>query len=351
MTGVSILGCASYIGSRVVGNEFLEDKLGFRRGTIEKRTGIKERRWAEEHETVQYMAEQTVAKMASAMPVDIDAVIIAHDVVLTKRAEVLLPGIKQVLRHYDRRADRCYSINIYNYCPGFVHGINMAQGLVRSEQARNVLVVAAANYNDIIELDEAFNNNMQHILNPESQLIERLTKAKGDVQFQAPRLNAFLWGSGAGAVVVGKSDEDRILHFEAQGSKHQAEAFIFGESYTGQNFCALDGPAIYKYGVEEVPEFIRGLVERAGLTLKDIDHFIPHQPHPRMLASILERLPELKDKTHISCDTLGNTAVAAIPITYDLAGKSHKIKRWQKVLMCGFGDQYLTVNGLIFEER
>ncbi len=348
MTNIGIKGSGIYLPEKKVGNEELERLLGFEKGTIESKTGIKERRWSDERETVEYMASEAALKAIKDSNVDnIERIIIARDVIATRRAYSIGLPIIQALEKEGINVTNCTSLDICNYCPGFVHGLNVAHLMVQAGQAENALVIASTNYTDLVNTESDFNTQFSSAFSSsKTSVLQYSLHQKG--QYQAPALNAFLWGCGAGAMVIGKNEDSRILGFQTKSSQHlKRDSYGVGEANTGKLFASLDGKAIYKYAMSEVPQFIDEFLESLNMEQKDIDVLIPHQPNPRILQDLAARIEIPQERILVSCDTLGNMIAASTPITYHIGKESRKIKNGDTIFFCSFGDSYLTTSGMI----
>ena len=349
MENTSIIGSGIYLPERKVGNKELEEKLGLEEGFIESRTGIRERRYSNEEETVGFMASRASLNAVRDAEINkVDRLVIARDLMATRRAYSI--GL-QIMQHLEKNGidvSDCTSLDICNYCPGFIHGLNIANLMVNSGQTQNALVVASTNYIDMVNIDGKFNSQFPETFDPNSSVVSQYSLREG--RFQAPRLNAFLWGCGAGAVVVGESDKNRIRGFRTRSSRRlKLDSYGIGEAKNGKSFASLDGIAIYRYAQREVPVFVNEFLEELDLTKEDISVLIPHQPNPRILEDLSKRLQFPRERILVSCDYLGNVIAASIPITYHLE-RGNKIKSGDTIMMCSFGDSYLTSSSIVFEE-
>ncbi len=350
----SIVGSGIYLPEGRKTNEELEKELDLCAGFIEKSTGILERRWCHESETLEYLASEASLNAVKDAGIDkVDRIIISRDVILTGRAKSIGLPIIERLKREGVDVDGCFSIDLVNYCPGAIHSINIARLMVESGEAQNILVVAPTRYVDMVNLRSEFNQSFREGFNRESETVFSYSlNGTNKESYQAPKLNAFLWGNGAGALVVGKTKrEGEILFYHAEGSRQILyDSYGIGEDSEGQGFGSLDGPAIYRFAVREVPDFIERFLTKFGVKPEQIGLFIPHQPNPRILKALAKKLPSLESRMEVSCDKLGNMIGASIPITYHLAKKQGRIKSKDYVFMCSFGDSYLTVNGLLFKQ-
>ncbi len=351
----SVIGSGIYLPEGRKSNEELERELGLERGLIENSTGILERRWCRNDETLEHMASEASFEAVKNAGIDkVNRIIISRDVILTERARSIGLPIIQRLKKEGIDVGGCYSIDLVNYCPGAIHSTNIARLMVESGETENVLVVAPTRYVDIIDTNNEFNQALSKDFNPKVKEIRQFSlrdTSKGN--YQPPKLNGFLWGNGAGALVIGKSKGNgEFVAYDSRGSKLILyDSYGIGEDFEGHGFGSLDGPAIYKFAVKEVPEFIEEFLKRQGVTPEQITSFIPHQPNPRILKALAKKFPSLESKMEVTCDKLGNMIGASIPITYHLAREQGRKRSGDYVFMCSFGDSYLTASGLLFKEN
>ena len=351
MENTSITGSGIYLPERKVGNGELEEKLGLEEGFIESRTGIKERRYSNEEETIGFIASRASLNAVKDAGIDkVSRLVIARDLIATRRAYSIGLEVMQALEKEGIDVSDCTSLDICNYCPGFVHGLNVGNLMVSSGQTKNALVVASTDYTDMISTDREFNKQFTETFDPDNAVVSQYSLREG--RFQSPALNAFLWGCGAGAVVVGESDRNRVKGFRARSSKRlKFDSYGIGEAKNGKSFGSLDGITIYRYAQREVPVFIDEFLGELDLAKDGISVLIPHQPNPRILEDLSKRLEIPQEKILVSCDYLGNMIAASVPITYHLARKDSRINSGDTVMMCSFGDSYLTSSGMVFEEK
>lgn len=342
MQSVDILGSGICLPSKVVSNQQLETALGLQSGFIENRTGIKERRWTDTETVVSMAVEASIDAVKDAGITNVSQIFVCRDVILTKRAHSIGLPIIEHLKDLGVNVDGTFSIDISNYCPGFVHALHLAELAVRHDNIDNVLVVASTDYKDMVDTTSDFNASFAE----KFKVVESVQQYSLGPEkcFQAPKLNAFLWGCGAGAFVVGRSKTEKVSGYFASGSRRvRRDSYGIGETKKGAGFASLDGRAIYQFAIQEVPEFLGKYLEKQKLTWSDIDFLIPHQPNPRILMELGRRLELPDEKVLMSCDMLGNMIAASLPITYHLNKKNGKIQSGSRVLLCSFGDSYLTV--------
>lgn len=350
MRNTGIIGSGLYLPQRVVTNEVWEEALGLEPGYIAQRTGIMSRRWTGPGEDVVSMAVQaSVAAARDSQLKRLDAIVVCRDIMLTKRAVSISLPVTDALSEAGVDINSTYGLDLVNYCPGYVYALNHARLLVGSGDCDTVLVVASTDYADLVEFDSAFNGSFDKGFHCNDQVRQFSVLERPGLQ--APRDNAFLWGCGAGAVVVGSTAHNGISCYQASGSQcHRVEAFGIGESAAGNGFAVLDGGIIYRFAIGEVVRFLTHYLEKQGLSWDDIDYLLPHQPNPRILQKLAERMGLPMERVLVSCDTLGNMIAASVPVTYHLAKEQGKIRSGTRTLICSFGDVHLTVAAYLVTE-
>lgn len=351
MSGASILGSGIYLPDKKVSNAWLEDILDLEPGYIESTTGIKERRWSNSDETVEYMAAEAVASAVSDSGVkDVGAVFICRDAMLTRRAHSYMPEIKSKLESRGVNTKGVFSIDLINYCAGFAHACNLASLMVQAGQIQNAAVVASTNYENTIVKDPNFHEQMGKVFDRNNPLVSQFSVRDDNSGFQSPALNSFLWGCGAGAVVIGQTEDNRIIGYNAKSNiRYGEDNFGFGETKDGDAFCVLDGASIYKFAMTEIPPFTKETAIKLGIDLGKTK-LVPHQPQPRMLEKLAERIGVPQEHMMKTCDYLGNCTASSVPITYHVAKQQGKILTGDDVSFLSFGDSYLTSSAFAFRE-
>lgn len=154
-----------------------------------------------------------------------------------------------------------------------------------------------------------------------------------------------LFGDGAGAAVVRKSNRG-LIAFEQGSDGAQGMVLTCAyppisnplhESNRLHGYMQMDGQAVFKFAVKKVPECICALVQKASLTLEDIDYYILHQANIRIIQSISKRLNEPVHKFPSNLDKYGNTSAASIPILLDELHRNGLLHRGNKIILAGFG--------------
>jgi 3-oxoacyl-[acyl-carrier-protein] synthase III len=298
--GAKILGLGGYRPRRRVTNDELAQVMDTNDEWIQSRVGIAERRWASEDETLVEMAVAAGGKALAASglgPDEVDMVILAS---ASLRAPI--PGIgPQVAHRLGILRPGAFDLNAG--CAGFCYALGVASDAIRSGDARNVLVVG----------------------------VERLT----DVTDMTDRTTAVIFADGAGAAVVGASDEPGIgpVAWGSDGDQHNAI-----EIAAGSSTMTMAGQAVYRWATTKLTDTLVQAMERAGVTAADIDVFAPHQANLRIVESMAKKLGFGPD-TVIARDIVqsGNTSAASIPLALTALLESGEAKSGDLALVLGYG--------------
>ena len=315
----AILGSGHYLPSRVVTNNDLAAMFETSDEWIVQRSGIKERRFIERTGIGASDLAVPAAKMAVEQAgrdlKDVDAILFA-----TLSPDVNFPGSGCLL------ADKLGlpgvpALDVRNQCSGFLYSLSVADAWIRAGVYRNVLVVGSEVHSTGLEF----------------------TDRGRDV--------AVLFGDGAGAVLVGEAQGDagirtvelhadgagaRDLWVEAPASMYmpRIDQAMFDE---GRHYPRMNGKQVFRWATEKMPEVARSVLDRAGMTIADIDLFVPHQANMRINQMVAARLGIADDKVVHNIQRYGNTTAATIPIGISESWREGKIQPGSRVLMAAFG--------------
>ena len=298
--GARILGLGSYRPRRRVTNDDLAKVMDTNDEWIQSRVGIAERRWASEDETLVEMAVAAGGKAIAASglaPDELDLVIVAS---ASLRAPI--PGIGPQVAHR-LGVPRPGSFDLNAGCAGFCYALGVANDSIRAGSSRNALVVG----------------------------VERLT----DVTNLEDRTTAVIFADGAGAAVIGASDEPGIGPVVWGSDGDQFNAI---EIAAGSSTMTMAGQAVYRWATTKLTETLEQAMEEAGVGPKDIDVFAPHQANLRIVESMTKRLG-FPENTVIARDIVqsGNTSAASIPLALTALMESGEAKSGDLALVLGYG--------------
>ncbi|MFI6340685.1 ketoacyl-ACP synthase III [Streptomyces sp. NPDC050535] len=328
-----ILGVGGYRPVRVVPNEVILETIDSSDEWIRSRSGIETRHWANDEETVAAMSIEASGKAIA--DAGISAVQIGAVVVSTVSHFSQTPAIATEIA--DRLGtDKAAAFDISAGCAGFGYGLTLAKGMIVEGSAEYVLVIGVERLSDLTDLED--------------------------------RATAFLFGDGAGAVVVGPSDEphigptvwgsegdksntikqtvpwDRFLHHSRLGSSGGTVNGDVSElpldSKGEVKFPAItqEGQAVFRWAVFEMAKVAQQALDAAGITSSDLDVFIPHQANERIIDSMVKTL-KLPEHVTVARDvrTTGNTSAASIPLAMERLLATGEAKSGDTALVIGFG--------------
>ena len=304
-----ILSVGSATPSRVIPNEFLLQYIDSSDEWITQRTGIKERRWIAEDEnitTLCLVAARSAIERSGIAADQIDAVILST-ISHFHQTPALAPQLATELGIPDAAA-----FDISAACAGFSYGLAQAESMVRSGQARHVLLIAGETLSEITDLTD--------------------------------RGTAFLFGDGAGAVVVGPSETNGIGPVVWGSDGSQAGAIMmtanWQEAVEQGVFpkLAMEGRTVFKWATGFIAQAAKKCLDEAGITPDQLDVFIPHQANDRITDTLLRYL-KLPQSVVVArtIRQLGNNSAATIPMAMDALLESGEASSGQTALIIGFG--------------
>ena len=311
---VELAGTGRYVPDHVMTNDEFATLLDTSDEWIRERTGIRERRVSSAAESNACMAKAAALQAlhdTGLAPDDLDAIVVA-----TCSPDRLLPSqacdLQAVLG-----ARNAVAFDVGAACSGFIFALNAAEGLVASEQARTVLVVAT----------------------------ERLTT----IMDWSDRSTAVLFGDGAGATIVRPSANGRgilasymksdgtlaeLLYRPGGGANHPPDDVLLKDhSY----FIKMAGREVFKAAVLSMADACDQALTRAGVSARDVDLLIPHQANIRIIEATAKHAGLPMDRVYVNVDRYGNTSAASIAIALDEAARSGRLRPGMTILLVAFG--------------
>ncbi|HDR8179410.1 beta-ketoacyl-ACP synthase III [Bacillus cereus] len=294
---VGILGIGRYVPEKVVTNHDLEKIMDTSDEWIRTRTGIAERRIADDTIDTSYMAVEAAKKAledAGVSGEDIDLILVA-----TVTPDRAFPAVACVIQEAIG-AKHAAAMDVGAACAGFMYGMITAQQFIKTGTYKNVLVVGSDMLSKIVDWND--------------------------------RNTAVLFGDGAGAIVMGAVSEGRgVLSFElgadGSGGKH-----LYQDEYVMMN-----GREVFKFAVRQLGESCLRVLDKAGLTKEDVDFLVPHQANIRIMESARERLNLPQEKMSMTIEKFGNTSASSIPIAMVEELQNGRIQDGDLIILVGFG--------------
>ena len=316
------LGTGFAVPDRVVTNDDLSQLMDTSDEWIRTRTGIRERRWAREGETGAGLARAASLRALEAAGLeaaDVDAIVYA-----TSTPDHFAPGNGVFLQRL-LGVGTIPSIDIRNQCSGFVYALSVADAFIRCGRYRHVLVVGA-------EI--------------QSTAMDVTTRGRN---------TAVLFADGAGAAVLGPSEDDRgILAFDLHGEGAHAEKLWVdcpGCSYhprlthdmidSGRHFLEMDGKEVFRHAVVRMPESVQAVLAATGHVPADLTLLVAHQANLRIAEMMQKTLGLRDDQVYNNIMRYGNTTAATIPIALDECLRAGRIQPGDLVALTAFGSGFL----------
>jgi 3-oxoacyl-[acyl-carrier-protein] synthase-3 len=309
-----IAGLGHYVPERRVENAEIEARLGLESGWIERRTGIRARRWAAPDEALTDLAIK--AGDMALNDADIARTDVALTLLATSTPDHLLPPSAPLLAHR-LNLPNSGAVDLAGACSGFLYALILADGFVRT-QGKPILIVAA--------------NILSRRINPEE------------------RDSAILFADAAGAMVLvpSSSPSTGILGVDlvSDGSHYGLISIPAGGSRTpftaGMDPKELlmtmsNGKLVFSEAVRMMTECSIRAMEQAGLTPANIDRFIPHQANVRLFEAVSENIGLASSKTVRTIEEFGNSSAATVPLTLSLANRDRPFVSGERLLLTAAG--------------
>jgi 3-oxoacyl-[acyl-carrier-protein] synthase-3 len=311
---VGILGTGSAVPDRVLTNQELERMVDTSDEWIVQRTGIKERRIADERTATSDICIQASSKaldMSGVDPKDLDLIIVG-----TVTPDMFFPSTACVVQDAIGAVNGA-AFDVSAACCGFVYGLTIASQFISNGAYERILVLGA-------------------------EMLSKITNYK-------ERDTCVLFGDGGGAAVLGAVEEPRgilatdvgsdgglgkLLSLPAGGSRIPASHDTVDQ---GLHYIRMNGRALYGNAVKAMSESALRVLGATGYSGADLDLLIPHQANLRMIARTAERLELPMEKVYVNVDRLGNTSAGSIPIALDEAVRAGLIKEGMLICMTAFG--------------
>lgn len=289
---IKITGTGSALPEQRVTNFDLAKKVDTSDAWIRERTGIVERRISDEQkgESVAFLSAKAAEKaleMAGRTAQEIDLILVA-----TCSPEMMLPccacQVQGILG-----AQNAVAFDINAACSGFLFALETAYAYLKTGLYRNALIIGAEVLSKLVDWSD--------------------------------RSTCVLFGDGAGAVLIEKDEAESEEHFLSfsQGSDGAKGMVLSCERH---GYIQMNGQEVYRFAVKQVPACIDAALERAGLSVSDIDMFVLHQANVRIIEAVAKRLKVDMEKFPVNLDRVGNMSSATVPVLLDELNREGKLK-------------------------
>ena len=307
MTRSILKGIGSYLPEKILTNNELEATIDTTDVWIRERTGIAQRHIAAQNEytsDLAVVAAKNAIQDANMSIQDIDLIIVA-----TTTPDYTFPSTATIVQK-KLGIKHGAAFDIQAVCSGFIYGMSVADSMLKSGAARNVLLIGAETFSRILDWSD--------------------------------RSTCVLFGDGAGAVILSSDDmkESGILNTLIRSNgEHRELLYVDGGASRSENVGKLRmiGNQVFKHAVKDIAAIMQECAEGYGLSIADIDWFVPHQANQRILNGVAKRLNLDKEQVVSTVALHANTSAASVPLAMDFAIKDKRIKRGDLIMLEAFG--------------
>ena len=303
-----VRGVGAYLPERIMTNDEMSRIVDTSDEWISARTGIRQRHIAavgEYTSDIATHAARAALENAGVKVEDVDLIIVA-----TTTPDHTFPATAtQVQANLAMTHGAAFDLQAV--CSGFVFALSTADAMIRARQADTVIVIGAETFSRILDWTD--------------------------------RTTCVLFGDGGGAVVLQAGEgeaSDGVIGHEIRTDGRQKELlYVDGGPSTTQTVghVRMIGNQVFRHAVQNIASSVRNVVERAGVSVGDIDWFVPHQANQRILEGVAKRLGLDEGKVVSTVSRHGNTSAASIPLALTAAVQDGRIKKGQLVLIEAMG--------------
>ena len=297
MSTVKVIHTSSYLPIHEIKNTDWEHHLDTSDEWIQKRTGIQSRRYAKELTTsdLAIKAAQKLLGESEIKPEEIEFIIVA-----TMTPDSMSPSCA---------ATNAFAFDISAACAGFVFALSTGVKMLSAGNRKYGLVIGAETMLSVLDWKD--------------------------------RSTAILFGDGAGAVLLEKTDDETLFVETLRSDGQKGDALVCGERLEQHTFSTMkmDGRGVFELVSREVPKNISETLEKAHMSADEVDLYVLHQANVRLIEQVAKKLKQPIEKFPTNLASVGNTSAASIPILLDELVRNQLITigSGQKLLFSGFG--------------
>jgi 3-oxoacyl-[acyl-carrier-protein] synthase-3 len=306
-----VQGCGAYLPERIVTNDELARKMETSDEWIQQRTGIRQRHIAADGEFTSHLATKAAQRALDASGVrvaDLDLIVLA-----TATPDETFPATATRVQA-SLGMTRGSAFDVQAVCAGFIYGLSVADSMIKNGIASTALVIGAETFSRILDWND--------------------------------RGTCVLFGDGAGAVVLKAEEGQGTAHdrgvlahaLHSDGRQHDILYVDGGPSSTRTTgFLRMEGKEVFRHAVVNMAAVVGEVLEKTGLTAKDIDWLVPHQANKRIIDGTGRKLGLPPERVVVTVDKHANTSAASIPLALESAVGDGRIKRGDLLLLEGIG--------------
>ena len=306
MFNSKIIGHGHYLPSKILKNDDFQKFVDTSDEWIFSRTGIKQRHIAQKSELTSNLAieaSKMALNSAKLTANEIDFIIVA-----TTTPDNTFPSTATKVQNFFNISN-IPSFDLQAVCSGFIYSLQVADSLIKSGNAKKILVVGAETLSKIVDWTD--------------------------------RRTCVLFGDGAGALILEASNEDKgILSSKlfSDGNWHKS-LYADGGPSVNQTVgkIRMNGQDIFKHAVNKLSESTEICLENCNLKIEEIDWLIPHQANQRIISSTAKKIGISEDKTISTVKYHANTSAASIPLALSTSIENGQVKKGDIIAMCAIG--------------
>ena len=313
-----IIGTGSYLPEAVRTNDDLEKMVDTSDEWITARTGIKERRIANEQETIAFMGKEAGVKALQAANLtaeDLDMIIVG-----TTSNQHAFPSaaceVQNLLGIYNIPA-----FDVSAACAGFTFALSIADNFIKTGSVKNILVIGA--------------DALANACDP------------------TDRSTIILFGDGAGAAVLTATTEEGILstHINSDGRFGDLLKLPYAQRGNADTindaYLTMAGNDVFKVAVKKLSQVVVDTLAANNIEKEELDWLVPHQANKRIISATAKKLRIPMEHVIVTLDKHGNTSAASVPLALDEGVRSGKIKPGHLVLLEAFGGGFTWGSALV----
>lgn len=311
MSNVGIAGTGAYVPSLAVTNDDISELVETNDEWIMKRTGIRERRISQGEDTSDMASKAALCALerADVEPKDVELIIVA-----TISPDMFIPSVACLVQSKIGADDAaCFDINVA--CSGFVYAMEIAQSMMKSMNYKNALIIGSETLSKVINWKD--------------------------------RSTCILFGDGAGAAVLKRTEEPGIMKSYLKSEGKKGDALTIGaadfntpfskESVERDRHIYMNGGDVLKFAVNALADSVNKVLDETGLSMDYIKYIVPHQANVRIIQSAAKKLHTDLDKFYINLEKYGNTSSASVPIALNEMYEKGMLKKGDKFILVAFG--------------
>jgi 3-oxoacyl-[acyl-carrier-protein] synthase III len=277
---------------------------------ITARTGIEQRAIAGPLETTKTLAVEAAKR--ALLDAGLDATQIDLVICATATPDLTFPATATLVQA-ELGIPVCIAFDVQAVCSGFVYAMTIADAMLQAGQGTTALVIGAETFSRILDWSD--------------------------------RTTCVLFGDGAGAAVLQSvpaseaGDKGLLAHALRADGRHAELLYVDSGASKGSRIGKLrmQGQAVFRHAVGNISEAIGACCDKAGVSVDDIDWFVPHQANKRILDGVARKMGLPDEKVIVSVNMHGNTSAASVPLAFDVARKDGRIKTGDLVLLEAMG--------------